>query len=130
MSRLKDALMSLLGKCTPTGTEPVGNNVDEILECISKHYNGGQYVINFTWGADYSITSDTSVSDAFNAFKEGKRIVGRTVDGMLWQLVQATEAEVILYSITGYTANSLQYTVVSLPSKAGDKCGKQTISLS
>jgi hypothetical protein len=41
MSRLKDALLALLGKCTPEGTQPTGNNVDEIIECMATHYNGG-----------------------------------------------------------------------------------------
>ena len=44
MSRLKDALMSLLGQCTPAGTEPDGNNVDEILECMAAHFNGGRTI--------------------------------------------------------------------------------------
>ena len=130
MSRLKDALMALLGKCTPNGAEPHGNNVDEILECMATHYNGDLFVVNLTWGNDLSITSDKNNTDVYEAFKSGKRIIGLTADGMNWQLVQATASAVILYSITAYTATSLQYTVIQLPATAGGKCTKQTISLS
>lgn len=45
MSRLKDALMALLGKCTPEGTEPKGNNVDEIIECIAAHFSLSDFVL-------------------------------------------------------------------------------------
>ena len=45
MSRLKDALMELLGKCTPEGTTPVGNNVDEIIECIAAHFSLSDFVL-------------------------------------------------------------------------------------
>ena len=44
MSRLKDALMALLGKCTPEGTQPEGNNVDEIIECLATHFSLADYV--------------------------------------------------------------------------------------
>ncbi len=71
MSRLKDALMSLLGKCTPAGTKPDGNNVDEILECMAAHYNGGKTVFygasNYLY-VDKEMTEKATkqvVSDAF-----------------------------------------------------------------
>ena len=130
MSRLKDALLSLLGKCTPTGTHPAGDNVDEILECIARHYIGEPYIVNFTWGSDLSLTSDKNSAEVYKAFIEGKRVIGFTANGMIWELVSVKPDEVMFYSITDYTANSLQYMVVTLPTAAGGKCTQQPITLS
>lgn len=42
MSRLTEALKTLLGKCTPEGTHPAGNNADEIVECLAGHFSGAK----------------------------------------------------------------------------------------
>lgn len=40
-SRLIKALKLLGQKCTVAGTEVTGDNVDGVIECIAKHYEGG-----------------------------------------------------------------------------------------
>lgn len=129
MSRLKDALMSLLGKCTPAGAHPVGNNVDEILECIAAHYNGQRYIVNLSWDASANLISDKGFSEVYEAFDAGRPVFGKASDGMIWQVVSATNTAVHLFSATKFTATSITYTLAILPSKAGGKCTLQNIAV-
>ena len=130
MSRLKDALLALLGKCTPEGAEPHGNNVDEILECIAAHYNGQRFVINLSWDASANLISDKGFLEVYEAFAAGQPVFGKASDGMIWQVVSITSTAVHLFSTTKFTANSLTYTIAILPSKAGEKCTLQNITVS
>lgn len=129
MSRLKDALMALLGKCTPEGAHPSGNNVDEIIECIARHYNGQRFVINLSWDASANLISDKGFSEVYEAFSAGHSVFGKASDGMIWQVVSVTNAGVHLFSTTKFTANSITYTIAILPSKAGEKCTLQNITV-
>lgn len=85
MSRLKDALMSLLGKCTPAGTQPAGNNVDEIIECIARHYNGKQYVVYLTWNENQTaLTADRGYKETYEAFIAGRAVFAVDNLGCVW----------------------------------------------
>ena len=85
MSRLKDALMSLLGKCTPAGTPPVGNNVDEIVECIARHYIGKPYIVYLTWNEYRSrISSDRGYKETSEAFAAGRPVYAVDNFGCVW----------------------------------------------
>lgn len=79
MSRLKDALMTLLGKCTPEGTHPVGNNTDEILECMAAHYRPtvcfyGNVNDNYLY-TDKDMTVKATRADVVNAVKRGVYVI-------------------------------------------------------
>lgn len=85
MSRLKDALLALLGKCTPEGTQPVGNNTDEILECMARHYIGKPYIVHLTWNDDASeIMSDRGYAGAYEAFIAGRNVYAVDNLGFVW----------------------------------------------
>lgn len=127
MSRLTDALLALLGKCTPEGAEPHGNNADEIIECLAAHYNGQRFVVNLSWDANANLISDKGFAEVYEAFEAGRPVFGKASDGMIWQLVSATSTAVHLFSTTKFTATSVTYTIAILPSKAGEKCTLQNI---
>lgn len=83
MSRLKDALLALLGKCTPEGTEPKGNNVDEILECMAEHFDaviGRVFVVNHTKNANGSVTINATNEEIWKAHTDGRLIMLRIVE--------------------------------------------------
>ena len=80
MSRLKDALMALLGKCTPAGTHPAGNNVDEILECMAGHFVGVKFAEVKQTSDGYSL-SGISFEDIKKSIADGMDIILRTGEG-------------------------------------------------
>lgn len=80
MSRLKDALMTLLGKCTPEGTHPVGNNTDEIIECLSAHFVGVKFAEVKQTSGGYSL-SGISFEGIKEAIADGMDIVLKTGEG-------------------------------------------------
>lgn len=63
MSRLKDALLQLVNKCTPEGTKPHGDNVDEILECLAAHFGGGVSIAKVVKTSVVGTAANLSVSD-------------------------------------------------------------------
>ena len=74
MSRLTDALRVLLGKCTPAGTQPVGDKVDDFVECLAGHYNGAigsRYLINIT-GSKGAYVADKTYAEIKTAIASGK----------------------------------------------------------
>lgn len=85
MSRLKDALMDLLGKCTPEGTHPVGNNTDEIVECMARHYIGKPYIVCLTWNSNQTVlTSDRGYKETYEAFVAGRPVYAVDNLGCVW----------------------------------------------
>lgn len=85
MSRLTDALMVLLGKCTPEGAHPDGNNVDEIVECIARHYTGKPYVVYLTWNADQTVlTADRGYKETYEAVVAGRNVYAVDNLGCVW----------------------------------------------
>ena len=62
-SRIIKALKKLGAKCTATGTQVDGDNVDGILECIAEHYNGGN-------GGECLITPIVADKDNIVSFRE------------------------------------------------------------
>lgn len=80
MSRLKDALMTLLGKCTPEGTKPVGNNTDEILECMSDHFVGVKFADVKQTSGGHSLSGIT-FEGIKKAIADGMTIVLRSGEG-------------------------------------------------
>lgn len=64
-SRLVKALRMLGEKCTASGTQVTGDNVDGIIECIAKHYTGGGGS-----GGDCLIKPIVADSDNIVSFRE------------------------------------------------------------
>lgn len=91
MSRLTDALMVLLGKCTPEGAHPDGNNVDEIVECLAAHLdlNGQtQFLVTVT-KTDGKYTADKTFAQ-IKAAADERKIVRCLCDGSYYDIVSAT----------------------------------------
>lgn len=98
MSRLKDALLALLGKCTPEGTEPNGNNTDEIVECLAKHFDvrgATQFLVTVT-KTDGTYKADKTFAE-IKAAADAKKIVRCLCDGSYYDIVSAT-SNVIRFS--------------------------------
>lgn len=75
MSRLNDALRVLLGKCTPAGTQPVGDKVDDFVECLAGHYQTcsifyGNIADNYLY-TDKKMTVKATKTDIENAVMKG-----------------------------------------------------------
>ena len=64
-SRIIKALKKLGSKCTQTGTQIAGDNIDGILECIAEHYAGGSGS-----GGDCLITPIVADKDNITSFRE------------------------------------------------------------
>ena len=74
MGRLTDALLVLLGRCAPEGTKPEGNNVDDVIRCLSEHSDGGRLLITVTdTGNGYK--SDKTYAEILAAYNSGKDLV-------------------------------------------------------
>lgn len=74
MGRLTDALLVLLGRCAPEGTKPEGNNVDDVIHCLSEHFDGGRLLITVTdTGNGYK--SDKTYAEILTAYNSGKDLV-------------------------------------------------------
>ena len=86
MSRLNDALKSLIGKCTPDWAKPIGDKTDDIIECISRYYIGKPYIVHLTWNADSSvISSDSGYGAAYEAFVVGRNVYAVDNLGYVWK---------------------------------------------
>lgn len=64
MSRLTDALLVLLGKCTPEGTKPEGDKVCDIVECLAGNFSLTDYVLE-------NRVSTEKFLEAVSAFENG-----------------------------------------------------------
>ena len=93
MSRLTDALMVLLEKCTPSGVTPDGERVCDILECLGKYYafnsdglvDVAPYVVKLTWNDSQTVmTADKGYTEVYEAFKAGKNIYAVDNLGCVW----------------------------------------------
>ncbi len=73
MSRLTDALRVLLGKCTPAGTQPVGDKLDDFVECLAGHYDSNQMLVTVT-ETDGVYSADKKYDDIKNALENGKLV--------------------------------------------------------
>lgn len=105
MSRLKDALMSLLGKCTPEGTQPVGNNTDEILECMAMHFDvvkASRLLVNVT-EANGVYTADKSYDEIKKAIENGFTVMC-AYDERIFYLTRFRSGGAIFCTL-GYTYN-------------------------
>ena len=63
-SRIAKALKMLGEKCTVAGTDVQGDNVDELIECIAKHFAGGGS------GGDCLIKPIVADKDNITAFRD------------------------------------------------------------
>lgn len=63
-SRLVKALKKLGEKCTAKGTKVQGDNVDDVIECIAEHFEGGG------GGGDCLITPIVADRDNITSFRE------------------------------------------------------------
>lgn len=85
MSRLTDALLTLLGKCTPTGATPDGDRVCDIVECMARHYIGKPYIVCLTWNADQTVlTADRGYTETYEAFVAGRDVYAVDNLGCVW----------------------------------------------
>lgn len=108
MSRLKDALMSLLGKCTPAGTHPVGNNTDEIIECLAEHFLLASHVFENEVSTEEFLRAVESFENGGASFTwNGKRVNLAYRDGD-YVSIRYAEAPCIayIYNVTGKTVKS------------------------
>lgn len=90
MSRLTEALLVLLGKCTPEGTKPEGDNVDDIVRCLSGHFDGGRLLITIEdTGSGYK--SDKTYAEILAAYKAGRNLVVN-FHGSIFQLISVADS--------------------------------------
>lgn len=62
-SRIVKALKKLGAKCTASGTEVKGDNIDGVLDCIAEHYEGGA-------GGGCLVTPIVADRDHITSFRE------------------------------------------------------------
>lgn len=108
MSRLKDALMSLLGKCTPAGTQPAGNNTDEIIECIAAHFSLTDYVFENEVSTEEFLQAVESFENGGASLTwNGKRVILAYRNGD-YVSIRYAEAPCVayVYNITGEAVKS------------------------
>lgn len=108
MSRLKDALMSLLGKCTPAGTEPDGNNVDEILECMAAHFTLTDYVFENEVSTDEFLQAVKSFENGGASIIWNRKRVALAFRNGDYVSIRYAEAPCVayIYNITGEIVKS------------------------
>lgn len=98
MSRLSDALLVLFGKCTPEGTKPEGDNIDDMIRCLSEHFNpveAGQYLVTVT-KTDGVYKADKTFAEIKKAADQ-KKVLRCLCDGSYYDVVSAT-SNVIRFS--------------------------------
>lgn len=98
MSRLTDALKVLLGKCTPEGTKPDGDNVCDLVACLAAHIDalGMTHFLVTVTKTDGVYTADKPFAEILAAAKAGK-VVRCLCDGSYYDVVSAT-SNVIRFS--------------------------------
>ncbi len=117
MSRLTDALRVLLGKCTPAGTQPVGDKVDDLVECLARYYIGKPYIVCLTWNSDQTVlTADRGYKETYEAFIAGRPVYAVDNLGCVWSpwCFGSTFAQFMHLRSGG------QYFVVKLRASAGE----------
>lgn len=108
MSRLTDALLVLLGKCTPEGTTPDENNVDKIVECLSAHFTFANYVFENEVSTEKFIQAVESFENGgVTIVWNGKKITSAFRNGD-YASIRYAEAPAIayLYNLTGEIVKS------------------------